>query len=226
MFFYLFNVTLTGLLYFCLQPIDYLCVVDSIINKCKSLEIKGRTVLVSRCGRVFSFKTKREYSYNTTNSGYVTVGFELVHRIVATAYCETDSADKTYVNHVNYIKTDNHYTNLEWVTAEQNLRHASFLRQSGIWTHKLLERKINKAWRKVYSRYALSERMKINNPNKGGVSESHRENMSKAQRKMCVDLETGLFFDSFMSACNALNLNYGTEGSRRFYNKYCRIVEL
>lgn len=48
---------------------------------------------------------------------------EFVHRLVAEAFCEK-TPGAYFVNHINGIKTDNVYTNLEWVTSSQNVRHA------------------------------------------------------------------------------------------------------
>lgn len=45
-----------------------------------------------------------------------------VHRLVADAYCE-NTMHKEYVNHKDFNKQNNHYTNLEWVTAKENTLH-------------------------------------------------------------------------------------------------------
>jgi len=49
----------------------------------------------------------------------------LVHRLVAYAYLEppTDPA-RTQVNHIDGNKLNNHYTNLEWTTGKENVKHA------------------------------------------------------------------------------------------------------
>lgn len=46
-----------------------------------------------------------------------------VHRVVAEAYLEADP-EKTCVNHIDGIKTNNHYTNLEYCTLPENVEHA------------------------------------------------------------------------------------------------------
>ena len=46
-----------------------------------------------------------------------------VHRLVAAAFLEMKSG-MTLVNHRNGIKTDNRVTNLEWIDAKGNARHA------------------------------------------------------------------------------------------------------
>jgi hypothetical protein len=47
----------------------------------------------------------------------------LIHRLVAEAFAEKPK-EYDCVNHINGIKTDNYYKNLEWVTYTQNNRHA------------------------------------------------------------------------------------------------------
>lgn len=47
-----------------------------------------------------------------------------VHRVIAELFCpRPDGA--TQVNHKDFNPANNHYTNLEWVTPLQNIRHSS-----------------------------------------------------------------------------------------------------
>ena len=48
----------------------------------------------------------------------------LVHRLVATAFCEMRK-DATEVNHIDGNKSNNRASNLEWVTKSENMIHSS-----------------------------------------------------------------------------------------------------
>ena len=91
---------------------------------------------VTRNGAVFSSKCSdpgfaRLVRQQKTKNGYLRVCltenakplWALVHRLVAQAFVENPTGRK-YVNHKNCVKTDNHSENLEWVTSEENSRHA------------------------------------------------------------------------------------------------------
>lgn len=47
-----------------------------------------------------------------------------IHRLVAGAFCKKPSRLHIEVNHIDGNKFNNHYTNLEWVTLQENRDHA------------------------------------------------------------------------------------------------------
>lgn len=96
---------------------------------------------VSSFGRVRSSKRNKDKKILKaikTNNGYsrtflcrideetnqvVRKGY-YIHRLVATAFLRKPKKEKTQVNHLNGIKTDNHYKNLEWCSPLENIKHA------------------------------------------------------------------------------------------------------
>lgn len=71
-------------------------------------------------------KAKVLRAFISSSTGYLQVALhgkrESVHRLVAIEFCEGQS-DGLVVNHKDGRKTNNHASNLEWVTHSENLRH-------------------------------------------------------------------------------------------------------
>jgi len=85
-------------------------------------------------GQVFShFQNKLMKQHN--NNGYKMVflcnpatsvrKWQYIHRLVAEYYVvKPQTKKKLWVNHMDGNKANNHYTNLEWSTIQENIRHA------------------------------------------------------------------------------------------------------
>lgn len=87
---------------------------------------------VSNQGRVKSLNYHRTGKERTLKQGLTHAGYYQVklwkngeykwhkaHRLVAKAFCD-GYEDNLVVNHIDENKTNNHYTNLEWVTQREN----------------------------------------------------------------------------------------------------------
>ena len=107
---------------------------------------------ISNFGRVKSLKRtcmtyqgprtvpEKILNINYDKDGYIQVGLKVngkqlsrrVHRLIAIAFIPNPK-NKTTVNHINGIKTDNRIENLEWATFGENNMHAC---QTGLRTSK------------------------------------------------------------------------------------------
>lgn len=84
---------------------------------------------ISEDGQIFSMKNgaMKQLKLKLESYGYYRIGLDnrsyLVHRLVAKTYIENPE-NLGYINHRNGIKTDNNVSNLEWITAGDNQKHA------------------------------------------------------------------------------------------------------
>lgn len=80
----------------------------------------------------FILEPERELTYTLNNRGYYSVGIRrktyMVHRLVAQAFIPNPE-NKPCVNHIDGNKLNNHVSNLEWCTVQENNLHA---RQTGL----------------------------------------------------------------------------------------------
>lgn len=84
-------------------------------------------------GDVINLRTNKYLKTFISNSGYESVKLYLqgrsysfmIHRLVADAFVYKDpNKEDLQVNHKNGDKLDNHYSNLEWCTRSENIKHS------------------------------------------------------------------------------------------------------
>lgn len=107
---------------------------------CKKNEIKKEVLSqlyhITKSGDVIRRSDGHIFTPTKDNKGYFRVRLPYpdaptsdgryqfkVHRLVAMFYLE-DYSESLQVNHINGIKTDNNYSNLEMVTNKENVLHA------------------------------------------------------------------------------------------------------
>ena len=111
---------------------------------------------VSKDGFVLNLKTNRVLK--PRKSKYLSVSLCLngksfqktIHRLVALNFIP-NTDNKTDVNHIDGNKHNNHYTNLEWVTRSENIKHA-FNNGLNAYTKELKEIRANARRGKTHSK--------------------------------------------------------------------------
>jgi hypothetical protein len=86
---------------------------------------------ISENGRVYSMKSKKFMKPSLSDNGYMRVtcivdgGYKklAVHRLVAEVYLDCPEILEIQVNHKDSNRQNNHYTNLEWCTQSENIKH-------------------------------------------------------------------------------------------------------
>lgn len=91
-----------------------------------------KTYLITDCGKVYSLRKKKYIKLRYNSDFYLRAElFEkgvrtwfFVHRLVALVYRKnTDPKNRNEVNHLDWNKENNHYTNLRWDTRSENMLH-------------------------------------------------------------------------------------------------------
>lgn len=94
----------------------------------KEIKIKGHTIQVNEDGTTV-YRDGALANINTSADGYHYIYIKgssiSVHRLVALAFIENDDpAHRNEVNHKDFNRINNHYTNLEWMTHEENIKYS------------------------------------------------------------------------------------------------------
>lgn len=127
---------------------------------------------ISNHGDVRSIATNKMLSTQTQNSGYRLVHLNhngkrkafLIHRLVAIAFIHNPD-NKPFVNHKDGNKQNNVFSNLEWSTPSENMRHAH---QTGLMENK---------------NACASQRMAIIGKEYSGVNKARLLELSKRKMK-------------------------------------------
>ena len=179
----------------------------------------GKTINLNVCDekgyKIFCFKNKH---YK-------------VHRLVLFAFLKNDNCQKIYVNHIDEIRCNNYFKNLEWVTPYENSAHGVGLLKKAISLGKPLmcvetgeiyfstldaERKTGisskRIWECCYNKInkagGYSWKWINGDKHNGNWGKKNEHTIKKFGKKVkCV--ETGRIYNSLREACRECNIDRG-----------------
>ena len=106
----------------------------------RKMEINGYpNYLIYEDGRVYSNNRRKGFlKPQEIKHGYLRVGLSdskdrkwfLIHRLVALHYIDNPN-NKQYVDHIDRNTQNNHFSNLRWVTAQENMDNRDLISNTG-----------------------------------------------------------------------------------------------
>jgi hypothetical protein len=164
----------------------------------------GETYEISEAGEVRKISTNKIVK-TFVNNGYMVAKLNkkdvTIHRLVALTYVQnTDPENKTTVNHIDENKLNNHYTNLEWVSQQENCqKHSQTISHSRKVIQKDLQGNIIKVYDNMIDagkavglgRDSISKAcMRMNNSAGGFIwdYEDEKHNIERDNKVVSVDL--------------------------------------
>lgn len=89
--------------------------------------------IINEKGEIWNVNTGNKISTKVEKDGYLRVSlmkypkgttYRQVHRLMMMAFRPVENMEKLQVNHLDGNKLNNDFSNLEWVTPQQNIQHA------------------------------------------------------------------------------------------------------
>jgi HNH endonuclease/NUMOD4 motif len=159
--------------------------VEQMSTNWKAIEGYNR-YRVNEYGEVMNVNTGRILKAGISSNGYYQVCLckdgimkgHTVHRLVAKAFIpETDYS--LQINHIDGIKTNNHYSNLEWCTHKHNGEHAykiGLTKCRKTINQLTIDGKFIKQWESILD---VERELGINHPNISAVASGKRKSAGK-----------------------------------------------